>query len=312
MRDGALLLTTAYLYYVEGRSQEEIARQIGVGRSTVSRLLAEARKTGVVRIEVTAPPAIDLNQLAAQLGIERIYAAPGIANEDDPGPILASALGDALTNSGLRTGDALLVSWGRATSSVSRCDLPALPGVVVLPAVGGLDDDKPWFQTNEIARCLASSIHGRPLMLHAPSLPSEELRHSLMADNSIRSVLSRWNDATAILVGIGVWPKTRPDEVPASLSTDDRELSRAVGDVAGKFFDADGAPVHVAADAKLLAITREQLERIPKRVGIAVGIRKAGAIIAAARSRLINILVTDIVTASVLGTREVSGTLSAP
>jgi DNA-binding transcriptional regulator LsrR (DeoR family) len=307
IRDGALLLTAAYLYYAEDRSQEEIARRIGVSRSTVSRLLAEARRTGIVRIEVTALPADgSLEQhLAAQLGIERVYAAPGIADENDPGPILSDVAGKALIDSGLTADDALLVSWGRATWSISHTELPSLPGVVVLPAVGGLNDDQPWFQTNEIARRLAASVHGRARLLHAPALPSEGLRRSLLADASIRSVISRWDDSTAILVGIGAWPKTRPHEAPTALPVGKAALRHAVGDVAGRLFDANGDPVHSGADSALLAVTRDQLTRIPKRIGIAAGIRKADAIIAAARSGLINVLVTDIVTASTLRTRNI-------
>jgi DNA-binding transcriptional regulator LsrR (DeoR family) len=44
VRDGALIVTAAHLYYVEDRSQEEVAKQLGVSRSTVSCLLAEARR----------------------------------------------------------------------------------------------------------------------------------------------------------------------------------------------------------------------------------------------------------------------------
>src|SRR6266436_2649604 len=59
VRDGALIVTAAHLYYVEDRSQEEVAKQLGVSRSTASRLLAEARQTGIVRIEVTAQPSVE-------------------------------------------------------------------------------------------------------------------------------------------------------------------------------------------------------------------------------------------------------------
>jgi len=302
MRDAALLLTAAHLYYVEDLSQEEVARQIGVSRSTISRMLAEARKRGIVRIDIVAPPVDDAleRQVAEQLGIRRVYAAPGVADEEDPGSIVSPAVSQALRETKLSPGDALLVSWGRATWSVSRSALAAAPGIVVLPAMGGLDDDEPWFQANEIVRNLATAIRGQPLMLHAPSLPSRELRRSLLADPAIRSILSRWDDAAAILVGIGAWPKTRPHEAPTSLFVDDIARNRAVGDVVGRLFDRDGNPVHFKAEAQLLAITREQLARIPVRIGVATGIRKTSAIIAAARANLINILVTDLVTASAL------------
>jgi DNA-binding transcriptional regulator LsrR (DeoR family) len=302
-RDGAVVLTAAYLYYVEGRSQDEVARQLSVSRSTVSRLLAEARQTGVVRIEVAAPPVEGLAaELADQLGLERVYLAPGVAAPDDPGPMLAKAVGEALVDSELHAGDALLVSWGRATWSVSGVELPAIPGVVVVPALGGLNDEQPWVQTNEIARRLAARLQGSVLLLHAPAVPSDTLRASLLTDESIRAALTRWDDAAVILFGIGAWAHAQP-EPPSILSLDQKTLEGSAGDVVARLFDLEGKRVPYAAEDRLLGITTAQLARIRRRIAVAVGIHKVDAIIGAARSGLIDVLVTDVITASALAAR---------
>jgi DNA-binding transcriptional regulator LsrR (DeoR family) len=308
VRDGALIVTAAHLYYVEDRSQEEVAKQLGVSRSTVSRLLAEARRSGVVRIEVTAQPPVDgfESELAGQLGFERVYVAQGAAKPDDPGAVLASAVGQALLDSELRAGDALLVSWGRATWSISQADLPKIPGVVVVPALGGLNDEQPWVQTNEIARRIAARLEGSVLLLHAPAVPSVELRDSLLTDESIRAALTRWDDAAAALVGIGAWSQAQPVP-PSLLSMDMTTLRGSAGDVAGRLFDANGAPIPYPTEARLLGISREQLARVRWRIGVAVGTQKVEAIVAAARSRLVNVLVTDVITASALSATPLSG-----
>ena len=49
-----LLAKIAYLYYVEEKSQAEIAVETGIYRTTVSRMLAEAKKEGIVKIEIEA------------------------------------------------------------------------------------------------------------------------------------------------------------------------------------------------------------------------------------------------------------------
>jgi DNA-binding transcriptional regulator LsrR (DeoR family) len=195
------------------------------------------------------------------------------------------------------------VGWGRATWSISHADLPKIPGVVVVPALGGLNDEQPWVQTNEIARRIAAQLEGSVLLLHAPAVPSAELRESLLTDESIRAAVTRWDDAAAALVGIGAWAQAQP--VPPSLLSMDAETLRATaGDVVGRLFDANGAPMPYSTEPRLLGISREQLARIHRRIGVAVGTQKVEAIIAAARSRLVNVLVTDVITASALSARR--------
>ena len=47
-----LLAKLAYLYYVEDKSQSQIAAETGIYRTTVSRILADANNEGVVKIEI--------------------------------------------------------------------------------------------------------------------------------------------------------------------------------------------------------------------------------------------------------------------
>ncbi len=47
-----LLAKIAYLYYIEERSQSDIAAETGIYRTTISRMLAEAKKEGIVKIEI--------------------------------------------------------------------------------------------------------------------------------------------------------------------------------------------------------------------------------------------------------------------
>ena len=57
-------LTAAHLYYVQDRTMDAIARELGTSRSTVSRLLTHARATGIVDIRIRSPFAA-LARLAA-------------------------------------------------------------------------------------------------------------------------------------------------------------------------------------------------------------------------------------------------------
>jgi DNA-binding transcriptional regulator LsrR (DeoR family) len=299
------LVTAAIMYYQAGRSQEQIARHLGVSRPTVSRLLARARELGIVRIEII-PPSVDPNlakDLQERLRLKGVHIAAGLADPDDPAPVLAGQLDDALAGLGLQAGDVIVVSWGRAVHSLARHELTPQPGVVIAPALGGSTEDRPWFQPNEIARQWAAALAGTPRYLHAPVFVSAALKRSLVQEEGIRSTLDLWETATVALVGIGAWPKHDPSLVAAGIPADDPAIADAVGDVVGRFFTEAGTLVQYSEEPRLLAITVDRLRRIPHVIGIAAGVDKARAIVGAARAGTINTLVTDTVTARAVAAR---------
>ena len=98
----SLVYQAARLYYLQQATQAEIAEQLGTSRPTVSRLLAEARDTGVVQVQVRDPEQtamVDLElALVDALGLQRAYVTP--ASKGMPlgsllGPGVAEALLDA-------------------------------------------------------------------------------------------------------------------------------------------------------------------------------------------------------------------------
>ena len=295
------LVTAAMMYYEAHRSQEQIARHLGVSRPTVSRLLARARQLGIVRIQIV-PPTVDpaiADDLREKLKLRGVHIAAGLAEPGDPGPVLAGVLDEALAGIGLRAGDVMVIGWGRALYSLARCDLTPRPGVVVASALGGSDEDQPWFQSNEIVRRWAANLQGSPRYLHAPAFVSAELKRSLANEEGVGTALALWDEATVAVVGIGAWPPD-PDTVALGFSASDPAIQPACGDVVGRFFAEDGTLVHYDKEPRLLAIAAEQLQRVPNAIGIAVGAEKARAIIGAARAGLIDILVTDTFTARAL------------
>lgn len=294
-----LLVTAAVLYYERERSQEQIARELGVSRPVVSRLLARARELGIVQIQIV-PPAVDPElapSLAKALGLQAVYIAAGVADTPNPGPVLSGALDQALNSIDLRAGQVVLVSWGRAVYSLARALTTPRPGVRVVPALGGSDGDRPWFQPNEVARLWASTLQGVPRYLHAPAMVSPALLRSLLTEPAIRSTVHLWRIADVALLGIGAWPKPDPSYAASGFPIEDPAVTNAAGDVAGRSFTEDGVLVDYRDHRSLLAVTTHRLRRIPHVIGLAGGPDKAKAVIGAARAGLINTLVTDTPTA---------------
>lgn len=304
------LYAAAKMYYTEDATQAEVASQLGTSRATVSRLLAEAKRRGIVRIEVVPPAEVasgDLaDRLARALSLTTVFLShplpnpgPGRGTVDVMGAALAPAVGRALAGAGLLPGDVLLVSSGRTVYEVAQHDLVPLPGVLVAPTVGGNDQPEEWYQTNEITRRVANRVNGRPNYLFAPALPGPDLYPSLLNDPSIQRVLHLWPQARCALMGVGAPPLMRSD-IPQFVPTGSSSLRAAVGDVCSRFYDRDGNEVEFEGGDRLIAVELEALRHVPVTIAVAVGPDKVSSIVAGARGGYFNQLVTDPATASAI------------
>src|SRR5690625_1991016 len=123
--------SAALMYYGEDVTQADIARRLGTSRATVSRLLSEARRLGIVRIEVLPPADAgeDLApEVAERLGLQAVYVGP-VAPDSMVGATLGPSVSAAVKDAGLVAGDVLLTSSGRAVWSAAKHQLPHLAGV---------------------------------------------------------------------------------------------------------------------------------------------------------------------------------------
>lgn len=294
------MYSAASLYYLQDATQAEIAEQLGVSRTTVSRLLSEARRVGIVRIDVVSPVVGNGHDLAARaavaLGLQRVRVAPYTVRAS-AAATLAPAVSSALVEAQLRPGDVLLLSSGRAVYETAQAQLPNLPGIVVAPTVGGVDEAEAWYQSNEITRQIAAKVGGTPVFLYAPALPGPDLYERLVEDHSTKRVLELWQNARCVLLGVGAPPALRAS-LPSFVSAP--AVRAAAGDVCTRFFGDDGEPVEFPGLERHLSIPLETLRKVPVTIAVAVGTDKVRGIIAGARAGYFKELVTDIPTATAL------------
>jgi len=295
-----VMYSAASLYYLQDATQADIAEQLGTSRATVSRILAEARRQGIVRIDVISPVTGDGTDLATRtavaLGLRAVHLAPNTVRAV-AAAALAPALSMALARAQLHPGETLLVSSGRTIYETAQAHLPNLPGVLVAPTVGGLDEPEAWYQTNEIVRQVAAKIGGTPVFLYAPALPGADLYERLVLDHSTQRVLELWRTARCALLAIGAPPPLRTS-LPAFVPGE--AVLTAAGDVCTRFYDDNGVPIHFPGAERLLAIPLEILKKVPVTIAVAVGLERIRGILAGARAGYFRELVTDIPTAFAL------------
>lgn len=295
----AMLHMVAKLHYEADMSQVGIARQLGISTATISRLLQRARSEGIVRIEVrdiVEPGALSV-RLEERLGLKRVSVietpATGVL------PALSGPVGMLLKEAEFEPGSVLAIGWGRAVREVIRAGLPKIPGVLTVAATGGMQLQAPHFQINEFVRRAADHLGGTPHFLHAPYLPSAELRTAILKDATIRKTVALWDRIDAAIVGIGLPHAINPPEASAA-TPPEQALIQAAGDVIRHYFDAEGKLIEWEGEGRMIAASPAQLRSAKLVIGVAASPEKASAIIGAARAGFISALVTDIVTAEAI------------
>lgn len=142
----------------------------------------------------------------------------------------------------------------------------------------------------------ACSVSMVPAPLRASSA---DIARTLREENSVRDILLAAQAADVAVVGIGsVSQKDTATILRAGYITEGEQLmigrKGAVGDILGYFFDANGEIIpDMQIHNELIGLSLATLATIPTVVGVAGGIQKAEAIVAALKGRYINALVTD-------------------
>ncbi len=298
--DADHLYAVASMYYNEDMSQSEIATQLKVSRPTISRMLSQARETGIVRISVSHPNA-DSNAALAQelkeaLGLTQVYLAQGFQNST-LGPGVEPAVIAAIQDMQLKPGGALVVSSGLAMHSITDMNLPKLPGVTLVPSVGGLAEPEPWHQPNEIVRAMAQKTGSNFTPIFARAIPTQLMYDALQEDDLYIETTKYWKHAQGALVGVGS-PTTGRTSIASGIPQN--ELTNSVGDVCLHFFTAEGRELEFTGSDRIVRIPLKELQAIPHSVAVAVGAEKVTSIIASSHMKLYKKLVTDEATAKLI------------
>lgn len=296
----------ARLYYEHGLTHQEIADLCGLSRIKVTRLLAEARRVGIVEITVHSDDHLFVG-LESALGhaypLRQAWVGPAFEDESRAlhslGAVAAECVGTFLEE-GVTVAVGLSGSVAAIPGQLRQ--QPSL-GLSIVPLTGSKGGISRAASSHELALAFAAAVGG-----HAYHLPAPLLARNVQAaqvwreDPAVQETLERAASADVLIAGIG---GTTADAGVLVQALSGAELDGirnrgAVGDISGRFFDADGAAVPGEVDERLIGLSLEQLRAVPIRIGVARGTDKRQALEVALRQGLINVLVTDVSTAEEL------------
>jgi len=305
--DSRLLVKVAHMYYEEGATQSQIANEIGVSRSLVSKYLSKARDLGIVEIIIHDDKIHPYRQLEGK--IERLYSLrevvciPTLGGESSKSRLGAAASKYLLRV--LKDGQTVGISGGTTLHEVamSLTSPQFYPSVTFVPLVGGMGNERMDIHANHIVAQLAERLHANYKLLHAPVMvDSKESKELFMRQNSILNVFELATQSDIAIVGIGGTP-VHSTMVKSYLGEDHKgyfDQGDVVGDICYNFINKKGQTADGSWNEKVITLNLEQLRDIPLVVGVACGIEKVQAIKAALEGRLIEVLITDEETAKAM------------
>lgn len=298
--DAALRLRAAWLYHGFGLTQTEVAGQLGIGRSTVIRLLEDARQRGEVKITIEdrLPDLAELSiRLEQALGLDEAIIVPGPVED---GARTARAVGLALgrlLSETIADDMTIGVGWGRTLSAaLESFNPPKRDGVKVMSLMGGAVETQ-FANPFEFAWRLATALQAECFLFPAPLVvDSGETRARLMADRGIARLNRLAGSLDIAVVSAGGLAESSGSLVRQLITDAEAEdlLARGcVADIMCNFIDRHGAMIDHPINERIMSVGVAALRAARHKVLASGGKGRAAAILAVHRSIGCNTLVTD-------------------
>ena len=300
LRDAqSLRLRAAWLYYVGGYTQKDIADRLGLARTTVVKLLDEALKRSEVQIWIAEGGAelTDLSlRLEDRLSLDEAIVVPGGAGADEIAKAVGAALGAFLSKT-IADGMAVGVGWGRTlTASLATFRPPRRENVKVISLLGGVVEGA---LTNplEFTWRLASPLGAECFLFPAPLLvDSAETRDRLMTRCGLGRLerLASALDLAVLSVGdIGPAATSLSKGLVSAAQLQELYEAGCVSDTLCTFLDAEGRSVTHPLNERVMSISLDTIATARHIVIATGGAARAEAILSARERVGCNTLVTD-------------------
>ena len=306
MNNRKQLIEVAQLYYYHQMTQNDIAKQCGISRIKVSRMLQRARDLGIVSITINDSPSYEQLEktLEESFDLQKVLICDNVSS--DVRVDLAQKAGGYL-NSILQPGDIVAVGWGRTLEELSKyCYGNLGKDTMFTPLIGGHGVTNFNVHASTIANRLAENYMATASSLMAPAFAlTQSAANMYQNDPTIKHTLGLAKKANITIFSVGT-PTDGDTTIQSTgyLSPNEINLfqsSKAACDIVSIIFiDPMGYEILPELAQRRISVSRETFEGIDKKICIAGGKKKHLSIFAALNGGYFDELVTDLETAQYL------------
>jgi len=290
-------------FYINGRTQAEIADKEHISKSTVSRILKKAKDDGLVTFDLHLPlPSLyDLEQEFKELfKLQKVCITPTYMTDIESRFLDVIKILAVDLNKIIQDGDTIGLCWGKAMTLLSLNLVPCNPikhNLRIVQLSGSLAKHLRSLKSYSIIENFSKNYLCDAHILPVPTIvDSIELKNALSNDTQVKEVLDIGESARIAIFGIG---DLSPDSMVFKTGTlsptyyDCLTSKGAVSDVITHFLDIEGNIVDHDLDNRTICLPLKSLMRKEHRIAFTVGEHKAKAIISALNSGAVSSFYTD-------------------
>lgn len=301
MSDTHLLIEIAHLYYDEDLTQQQIAKKMNMSRSLVSKLLAKAKKVGVVEVIVHSEIVHPYKEIEDRL--RKVFGLNYVKVTDSEGdPSNNSMYRETVRYLTMRLSDCkyIVVSASKTIRNIAEqlSTSQTFPEVTFVPASGGLGELRWENNANINASILAQKYGAKYQQFYSPIVvDSMETKKLLCAQPFIKNVLNNGRRADIALVGIGgsyqrfELEESYLQELKTDYGLDENQVR---GDMSFNYYNHKGQIIDCKWNNLLMGLSLEDYKKIPEVLCVVNEIDKAESLYVAAKRHLITSLITNI------------------
>lgn len=309
-------LRVARMYYHLGHTTTEIARQLGVARPTVSRLLSWARSHGLVEFKILDHRERQLeleSRLEAAFGVRDVKVVPVHPDTDITvrQHAVASFTGHYL-NSLMEPGKTLTLAWGATVSLLAGRLIPKpLKDARVVQMNGSGNSGMGITYAADIVAAFADNYAAKAHLLPIPAyFDDPETKAAMFRERAIARPRALAANADIALFSIGVPDADSYVYRAGYVEQEELDALRAqgvVGDIATVFFRADGTYDDIAMNGRSSGPDLKSLAGHDHAICVVAGENKIPGVVGALRGGFLNTLVIDSPTGEALLRQGVDG-----
>jgi DNA-binding transcriptional regulator LsrR (DeoR family) len=297
-------LKAAQMYYLQDLTMDAIADELHTSRSSVSRLLAHARATGLVDIRIHSPydgaTRLESELRAKFRVVPHVVPVADSTSEIDRLERVAMFAARTL-NTFFSSNMTVGIAWGSTISAVSRHLIPKETHNSIVVQLNGAGNDQTTGITyaSEILQRFGQAYSAQVQQFPVPAFFDDpRTKEALWRERSTKRVLDIQSRMDMVVFGLGSPFAEVPSRVYIGGYLDDADYrslgeAKVVGDVATVFYRADGTYRDVEVNARGTGPGLDRLRKVSRRVAIVSGASKLASLRGAIAAGLITDVILD-------------------